>query len=153
MEPQEFRYAGRIRVRNYEIDWQGIVHNANYLLYFETCRLEYLEQLGVRIDLHTVQHESKVVVVRNELDYRSPARFGEVLRVHTRIAAIRTSSFIFEGLMEEETTGRRIAENVSIHVWLDHRTDIPRPVPDEFRRLVHRFEGDRVRIDRPGFIA
>jgi acyl-CoA thioester hydrolase len=145
-----FRFRHQVRVRNYEIDWQGIVHNATYLLFFETGRVAYLEQLGIPVDIHAIQHESKVVVVRNEIDYRSPARFGEVLDVFTRIAFVRSSSFGFEGIMQEAVTGRRIAENVSIHVWLDHRTDRPMPVPAAFRRKVMEFEGDNGDFRDPG---
>jgi acyl-CoA thioester hydrolase len=144
-----FRFHSNLRVRNYEIDWQGIVHNATYLQYFETGRIAYLQHLGVQVDIHTIQHSSKVVLVRNELDYRSPARFGELLRIHTRIAFIRNSSFAFEGIMEEETTGRRIAENTAFHVWLDETTDRPRTVPGEFRKAVAAFEGAHALIDWP----
>lgn len=153
LDRSKFRFHSTLRVRNYEIDWQGIVHNATYLLYFETGRIAYLEHLGVKIDLHTIQHSSKVVVVRNEIDYRSPARFGETLRVHTRIAYIRTSSFAFEGIIEEEAAGRRIAENRAFHVWLDDRTDRPLTVHAGFRRAVAAFEKENALIDWPGETA
>ena len=129
-------------MRNYEIDWQGIVHNANYLLYFEVGRVAYLEHLGLKIDINTIQNESRVVVVRNEIDYRSPAKFGEILNVHTRVSFIKDSSFCFEGLLEESSEERVVAENVAIHVWLDHHTERPRAVPDDFRHLIRSFEGD-----------
>lgn len=141
-----FKHKTQIRVRNYEIDWQGIVHNAVYLLYFETGRVAYLEHLGIKVDINTIQHESKVVVVRNEIDYRSPARFGESIDVHTRVSFIHNSSFAFEGILEEATTHRRIGENVSIHAWLDHRTGKTMLVPDDFRRVVQKFEGGNARI-------
>lgn len=144
-----FKHTTRVRVRNYEIDWQGIVHNAVYLLYFETGRVAYLEDLGIKVDINTIQHESRVVVARNEIDYRSPARFGETIDVYTRISFIHKTSFAFEGILEEATTHRRIGENVSIHVWLDHRTGTPMPVPDDFRRIVQRFEGENARITWP----
>ena len=31
----KFKHETQVKVRNYEIDWQGIVHNAVYLYYFE----------------------------------------------------------------------------------------------------------------------
>ena len=143
-----FRFTSQVRVRNYEIDWQGIVHNATYLLYFEVGRVAYLENLGVTIDIRTIQQESKVVLVRNEIDYRSPAKFGEVLDIHTRVSFIKDSSFAFEGILEETSGRRRIAENLAVHVWLDYRTDAPRSVPDDFRKKVESFEGEHVLIQR-----
>ncbi|HET6273597.1 MAG TPA: thioesterase family protein [Bacteroidota bacterium] len=146
MERTKFKHHTQIRVRNYEIDWQGIVHNANHLLYFEVGRVTYLCDVGIKVDINTIQHDSKVVVARNEIDYRSPARFGEVLEVYTRISCIRETSFAFEGFIEESASRRLISENVSVHVWLDHRTDRPLRVPEEFRKWVQGFEGSNVSI-------
>jgi acyl-CoA thioester hydrolase len=133
-----FKFRTRIRVKNYEIDWQGIVHNATYLLYFEEGRVEYLKNLGVKIDINSIQHEYKTVLVRNEIDYKSPAVFDEQLNVYTRISTIRNTSFTFEGIIEEATTKRLVAENVAVHVWLNPATNEPTRVSDEFRRLVHK---------------
>jgi acyl-CoA thioester hydrolase len=146
VEKVKFKHRTQVRVRNFEIDWQGIVHNATYLLYFETGRVEYLEALGIKVDINTIQSTSKVVVVRNEIDYRSPARYGELLEVYTRISFIRDSSFAFEAFIEEATAGRLVAENISFHAWLDHRTDKSMTVPDDFRRKVREFEGENVQI-------
>lgn len=146
MDKTKFRHKTQVRVRNYEIDWQGIVHNANYLLYFEVGRVEYLEHLGIKLDINTIRHESKVVLARNEIDYRSPARLGDIIDVYTRISFIRNTSFAFEGMLEDSSSNRLIAENVSVHVWLDAASDQPVPVPTEFRETVRRFEGEHVRI-------
>jgi acyl-CoA thioesterase FadM len=88
-------------------------------------------------------------VVRNEIDYLSPARFGETLDVFTRISFVRKSSFAFEAMMQEASTGRSVAANVSVHVWLDHRSDRPLLVPDSFRRKVSEFEGENARVEWP----
>lgn len=143
----KFSFKTQVRVRNYEIDWQGVVHNANYLLYFEVGRVAYLEHIGIKVDINSIQHESKVMVVRNEIDYRLPARFNDLLDVYTRISFIRDTSFAFEGILEHAETRQRIAENVSYHVWVDHRNDRPMHVPDEFRNVVSRFEGKHAIID------
>lgn len=141
MDKPLFKHRTQVRVRNYEVDWQGIVHNAIYLQYFEVGRIEYLKTLGVKIDIASVQKETRVVLVRNEIDYDSPARFDDLLNVYTRIRFIRNTSFAMEGRIEREGTGELIARNIAYHVWLDPRTDRPMPVPYEFRRLVQQFEG------------
>jgi len=141
MDRSFFRHAVDLSIRNYEIDWQGIVHNGNILLYCEVGRIRYLQDLGLPVTVDSIQGDSRVVVARNEIDYRSPARFGEPLRVLTRVASIGTTSFTFEGIVEEAAAGRIIAENVSVHVWLDKITGEPVPVPEGFRTLVEKFEG------------
>ncbi|MEK6650335.1 MAG: thioesterase family protein [Bacteroidota bacterium] len=142
MNRTKFSYSTQICVRNYEADWQGIVHNGNYLLYCEVGRIEYLKHIGARVDLATINSKSRVVLVRNEIDYRSPARFDELLTVRTRVAWIRNTSFAMEGLIERTTTGEIVAENIAIHVWLVPGESRSAPVPEEFRTLVRAFEGE-----------
>jgi acyl-CoA thioester hydrolase len=141
MEKSKFKFSSRVRVRNYEVDWQGIVHNATYLLYCETGRIEYLKQFGTEVSLNAIRGASKVVLVRNEIDYRSPAQFDDLLNIYTRVSFIKNTSFAMEGLIENAATGIVVAENVAYHVWLDPTTNRPKPVPDEFRKLVQAFEG------------
>ena len=149
LDKSRFQFKTQVRVRNYEIDWQGVVHNANYLLYFEVGRVAYLEHVGVKVDVNSIQHDAKVVVVRNEIDYRSPARFNDALDVHTRISFIRETSFAFEGILENVDTGVIVGENISFHVWMDHKQNRPMRVPDGFRSVIRKFEGDNALITMP----
>jgi len=149
MEKANFRFHTGVRVRNYEVDWQGIVHNANYLLYFEVARIEYLQRMGVPVTIDTIQEGSRVVLARNEINYVTPARFDDRLDVYARIAAIKNTSFVFEGLIERAGTGELIAENVAVHVWLDAATGEPTRVSREFREIIRQFEGNGVLILDP----
>ena len=141
MDKKNYRHKVEIRVRNYEVDWQGIVHNAVYLQYFEVGRIEYLRALGMTVDLTSIQHEARIVLARNEVNYRSPAHFDEAMRIYSRIVYIRDSSFAFEGMIESASEGRLVAENLAVHVWLDARTGRPKSVPDDFRSMVQKYEG------------
>jgi acyl-CoA thioester hydrolase len=147
---EKFKHKIQVTVRNNEIDWQGVVHNAIYLHYFEVGRMSYFDKIGFPIKLdNPLNLEWKVVIGRNEIDYRSPARFNEVLNVYTRISWIRNTSFAIEGFIEEEGSGRLIAENVSLHVWLDKLTAKPMMVPVFFRRNVREYEGKDALIQEP----
>lgn len=146
IERTKFKHRAQVTVRNNEIDWQGVVHNAVYLHYFEVGRMGYFETIGFPIVIAPGAMDWRVVIGRNEIDYRSPARFNETLDVYTRIAWIRNTSFALQGFIEETTTKRLIAENVSLHVWLDRETGEPTRVPDFFREKVRQFEGDDVLI-------
>lgn len=149
MDKKFFKQQTLVRVRNYEIDWQGIVHNAIYLHYFEVGRIDYLDRIGAKVDINTINRESKVVLARNELDYITPARFGDSLVVRSRVSNIKNTSFIFEGILEHEKTGEVVAENVAVHVWLNPATNTPTAVPDGFRKLVQQFEGENCIIHWP----
>ena len=144
-----FQHTIPVQVRNYEVDWQGVVHNAVYLLYFEIGRVDYFKHIGASLELGNVRGENKVVLVRNEIDYKLPVSFGAELRVHTRISRIKNTSFWMEGALQLSSSGAIVATNVAYHVWLDQHTDRPKDVGDEFRKLVEKHEGDRCAIHWP----
>jgi acyl-CoA thioester hydrolase len=151
MERATFKYHTQIRVRNYEVDWQGIVHNANYLLYFEVGRIAYLQEAGVEVTAEGLQNGARIVLVRNEINYLKPVRFDDLLNVYTRIAYIRNTSFAFEGMLEDAGSGVVVAENVAVHVWLHPRHGEPVRVGDKFREIIRKFEGNSVAMfDPPG---
>jgi acyl-CoA thioester hydrolase len=146
MELKQFRHATQLRVRSYEVDWQNVVHNSNYLRYFEVARIEYLKAVGAAIDFEMVRGKSKVVVVRQEIDYRAAAGFDDLLTIYTRTSKIRNSSFAMEGILQDETRGVVVAESTAVHVWLDPVTDRPQPVPEHFRGRIRAYEGENVLI-------
>ncbi|MEO8167858.1 MAG: thioesterase family protein [bacterium] len=146
IDRSKFKYKVQVTVRNNEIDWQGIVHNAVYLYYFEVGRMAYFDLIGYPVVAGPRGLDWKIVIARNEIDYRSAARFNETLDVFTRISWIRNSSYALEGFIEESKTKRLVAENVSFHVWLDAKTDKPVSVPQSFREKVRHLEGGDVLI-------
>jgi acyl-CoA thioester hydrolase len=112
--------------------------------------VEYLKDMGAVLDLNSVKGKTKVVLVRNEIDYRKPVRFDELLTVHTRISRIGESSFWMEGVLVDADTGEIAATNVAYHVWLDPSNDRPRVIGDEFRKQVEAYEGQQCHIEWPG---
>lgn len=65
-----------LKVRDYEVDSQGIVNNANYLHYLEHTRHEFCQQRG--ISFRDMQRAGIDPVVRKiEISYLTPLRLGE----------------------------------------------------------------------------
>jgi acyl-CoA thioester hydrolase len=149
MDLTRFKHKVQIRVRNYEIDWQGIVHNAVYSLYFEIGRVEYFKALGVEIDRQTVRDDFRIVLVTNNLTYKRPAHYDDLLEVHTRVSYVKNTSFGMEGLIVDSQTGAAVAENTNVHVWLDSATGRPANISNQFRKLVENVEGGDVEIHWP----
>lgn len=135
-----YRHNTRLRVRNYEVDWQGIVHNSIYLQYFEIGRIEYLRKVGQLLDLTSVNKGSRVVLARNEVDYISPARFDHLLEIFTKISSVGTSSFVFDGVIKVRSSNTLIATNRAVHVWLHPRGGHPVTVPASFIKKVEAYE-------------
>ena len=67
-------------VRDYECDFQGVVNNSVYLNYLEHTRHEFAKHLGLDV-VSLAQKGINLVVVRAELDYKSPLRSGDAFIV------------------------------------------------------------------------
>ena len=83
-----------IRVRYAETDRMGLLHHANYLVYFEQGRTELLRARGVTYkDLEDQGY--LLVVTRVEVRFKSPARYDDLLTLRTtvtRTTTVRTVS-------------------------------------------------------------
>lgn len=67
-----------LKVRDYEVDSQGIVNNANYLHYLEHTRHEFCESRGV--SFRDMQRRGiDPVVSKIEISYMTPLRLSETM--------------------------------------------------------------------------
>jgi acyl-CoA thioester hydrolase len=72
----------RVRVYYKDTDAGGVVYYGNYLRFFEAARTEFLLQRGVDLN-RWIDRGILFVVTRAEIDYLSPAKYGEVLLIDT----------------------------------------------------------------------
>ena len=80
-----FEHQIEIDVRYYETDGQGVVHHANYFQYFELARVEMLKAMGH--DYADLERDGVFLVVHSiACKYHRPARFGDRVRIHTKVA-------------------------------------------------------------------
>src|SRR4051812_30265632 len=77
-----------IRVRYAEADRMGLLHHANYLVYFEQGRIELLRATGLNyLDLENQGY--LLVLTKIQVKYRSPAHYDDLLTLRTTI--VRTT--------------------------------------------------------------
>lgn len=90
-----WQFSLEMGVRDYELDLQGIVNNANYMHYFEHARHAFILSLGVDFaGLHAAGLDP--VVYRAELDYREALRSGELFTIHVRAHREGRLKLVFE---------------------------------------------------------
>jgi len=70
-------------VRYYETDAQGVVHHSNFLRYMELARIELLHAGGYDY-AHIEESGMLLVVAAATVRYKSPARYGDTLRIRVR---------------------------------------------------------------------
>lgn len=86
-------YELPLKVRDYEVDSQGIVNNAHYLHYLEHTRHEFCDEAGV--SFRSMQQQGiDPVVSRIEISYLTPLRLGEKMRSCLRMER-RGARFLF----------------------------------------------------------
>ena len=76
-----------IRVRYAETDRMGLLHHANYLVYFEQGRTELLRPLG-RSYLEMEEAGFYLVLHKIEVKYRKPARYDDLLTLQTTVSRL-----------------------------------------------------------------
>lgn len=73
---EKYVYELEMSVRDYELDSEGIVNNANYLHYLEHTRHEFCSANG--ISFAGMQNRGIIPVLnRVEIDYKAPLRSGD----------------------------------------------------------------------------
>src|SRR5262249_34755142 len=81
---EPFRWP--VRVYYEDTDAGGVVYYANYLKFLERARTEWLSAIGFPLSALEREHNALFVVHRLEIDYRQPARLGDLLGVTFALA-------------------------------------------------------------------
>lgn len=71
-----------VEVRYAETDQMGVVHHANYLVWFELGRTQFIKALG--FDYARMEEDGVLAPVTDfEISYKKPFRYGEKARIET----------------------------------------------------------------------
>ena len=78
-----------LRVRYAETDQMGVVYYANYLVWFEVGRVEFMRSLGFDYKQMEVEDGCILPVIEATCRYKAPARYDDELLIETRLLAAR----------------------------------------------------------------
>jgi acyl-CoA thioester hydrolase len=127
------RISDTIEIRIYyqDTDCGGVVYYGNFLRYFEQGRTHWLEARGSSAKAF-MGAGILFVVAHAELNYRSPARYGETLVVATRLTDLGNTSFTFAHEIREKASGRLVVEGSARLVAVDKQGK-PVKLPKDLR--------------------
>ena len=121
-----------MRVRYADTDQMGVVYYANYLVWFEIGRTEWLRDAGWN---YRDMEETGVAlpVIEAHCEYRQPARYDDEILVETRIT--RMNRRMLEFAYEIKAGTRKIAEGTTIHV-VTGPDGKPKSLPERYLQLM-----------------
>lgn len=128
-----------IRVSYADTDQMGVVYYANYLIYFERGRTELLRNRG--FNYRDLEKEEKIFLPVAEVfcEYRSFARYDDLLKIRTRIKEMKRASLVFHyeifrlpGFHENESKPLVIGETK--HAFIN-TSGKPVEIPKQLRDL------------------
>ena len=132
------RAATDVEVRYAETDQMGVVHHANYIVWFEHVRTHLCAMSG----FHYADIEKMgflLMVTGVEVRYKRPARYGDVVKIVCwgEKMGSRGLRFAYEVKKADEV----LATGASDHVWIEARTGKPCTIPDPLREPFRRLAG------------
>lgn len=110
-----FRFL--LRVRYSECDAQKVVYNARYGDYIDLAVTEFFRALGYEAELSDGRLDYQLV--RQCIDWKSPARFDDVVAVEVACAAKGNTSFRMHTRFLHAGNGTLLAEGETVYVLVD----------------------------------
>ncbi len=145
MQPSEFRFFERLRVRWAEIDAQKIVFNGHYLMYFDTAIAGYWRALAIPYAETMASLGGDLFVRKATLEYHASARYDDVLDVGLRCARIGNSSIVFSAAVFRQQ--RLLVSGELVYVFADPEGERSKAVPAPLRELLEGFEAARPMVE------
>lgn len=130
-----------VEVRYAETDQMGVVHHAQYPVWFEIARTRLCAESGY----HYAEIERlgyHLMVSRVEVVYRRPARYGDTVQVACAIARLGSRGLTFGYRVTRD--GERLATGTTEHVWVEAASGRPCRMPEALRQPFGRLAGKTV---------
>jgi acyl-CoA thioester hydrolase len=111
------------RVRYAETDQMGVVYYANYLVWFELGRVEFMRSLGFDYKQMEMEDGCILPVVEANCRYRAPARYDDVILIEACPIVLRGSMLKFAYRILRASTPQEpqllLAEGETVHIVCD----------------------------------
>lgn len=129
-----------LHIRYNDLDINGHVNNAVYLMYFEEGRIMlFQDKLGQKWDWQKIS----ILVVRNEVEYRAPILLSDEVRIEVWISEFGNKSleFSYRIIKKDPTKWSLCTLGKTKAVCIDMRRQQTIPVPEEWRAVFSNQQG------------
>jgi acyl-CoA thioester hydrolase len=125
-------FVYRLRVRFCECDPQKVVFNAYYGVYVDLAVYELMRVLGFGESL--VKGPLDYQVVKQTLEWKSPARFDQAISISVWAKQLGTTSFTIATEFRLAENERLLATAETVYVLIDATSLTKIPLPADFRK-------------------
>ncbi|MFH1621871.1 MAG: thioesterase family protein [Candidatus Omnitrophota bacterium] len=124
-----------IRVRYADTDQMGVVYYANYFVWLEIARTEFLRSHG--LDYRSIEREKQLALPAIEAycQYKAPARYDEIIVIKTKVSQVKNSSLRFDYELYNKENNLLLAEAYTRHVFIDKERK-PVRIPKEIKEAM-----------------
>jgi acyl-CoA thioester hydrolase len=127
------RSVSHARVRYAETDKMGVVYYANYFVWFEIGRTDWLRDTGATY--RVLEDEGLgLPVIEAHCEYRAGARYDDEVEIRTGAALRSPVRLAFEYEVLRRTDGALLASGYTVHAAVD-RSGRPVRLPPRVRDL------------------
>lgn len=107
-----------IRVRYAETDQMGVVHHANYYVYFEAAREDLIKEIGIR---YSEMEDMGIMMplVETQCRYIKGAKYDEELVVETSVDALTPVKIVINYNVKDKNSGEFIAKGKTTQAFVD----------------------------------
>ena len=123
----------RVRVRYAETDRMGVVYYANYFVWFEVGRTDWLRQTGWTY--REMERDGvSLPVIEAQCEYRQPARYDDEIEIATRGTLVTPVRVRFDYALSRAGDDTAIAAGHTVHAAVDP-DGRPCRLPDRVREM------------------
>jgi 4-hydroxybenzoyl-CoA thioesterase len=127
------------KVRFDDVDHAGIVYYPRFFDYYHVAFEELFEVIGVKFHEMLDREHVGFPAVKVEGEYRSPVRFGDLLRIRVTCVRLGSRSMTLRYRAERVKDGVQCAEGRVTGACVDMRTFTSQEIPAKYRELFTRF--------------
>ena len=143
------RFCYYLRVRYSECDMQKVVFNAHYGNYVGLAANEFLRSLPFGENL--VDGHLDYQLVKQTIEWKSPARFDQVLAISVSVNHLGRTSFTIVTDVRVAGEENVIATAETVRVILDAKTMSKLPIPDDLRLAMEKGAPGKA-VDHAGYL-
>lgn len=136
-DQKDFRFSYPVEVRFGDTDAMGHVNNARYFTYMESARIAYMEQVA---QWERGSQSPGMILAHVECDFKVALVYGDRARVCLRVTRLGNASFHMAYVIVRENDRAIAATGTSVQVTYDYRTARSRPIPNQWRVNITRYE-------------